>query len=106
MNKHVSPQMNRRAFVIGTAAIGTGLALGLDFCEDIRSAVVELRTAEQDARKVHRRSGQPAVLADVHDYRDVLSVPGNDLRPLVRYRTDHFAEALLSVLDLPVIRSW
>src|SRR6516165_3314874 len=30
MNKHVSPQMNRRAFVIGTAAIGTGLALGLD----------------------------------------------------------------------------
>jgi isoquinoline 1-oxidoreductase subunit beta len=30
MNKHVSPQMNRRAFVIGTAAVGTGLALGLD----------------------------------------------------------------------------
>jgi len=30
MNKHVSPRMNRRAFVIGTAAIGTGLALGLD----------------------------------------------------------------------------
>src|SRR5690242_21964124 len=30
MNKHVSPQMNRRAFVVGTAAVGTGLALGLD----------------------------------------------------------------------------
>src|SRR6185437_13540870 len=30
MNKHVSPRMNRRAFVIGTAAIGTGLAIGLD----------------------------------------------------------------------------
>jgi isoquinoline 1-oxidoreductase beta subunit len=30
MNKHVSPRMNRRAFVIGTAALGTGLALGLD----------------------------------------------------------------------------
>jgi isoquinoline 1-oxidoreductase subunit beta len=30
MNKHVSPKMNRRAFVIGTAAIGTGLAIGLD----------------------------------------------------------------------------
>lgn len=30
MNKHVSPQMNRRAFVIGTAAVGTGLAIGLD----------------------------------------------------------------------------
>ena len=30
MNKHVAPQMNRRAFVIGTAAVGTGLALGLD----------------------------------------------------------------------------
>ncbi|MGY8661242.1 molybdopterin cofactor-binding domain-containing protein [Bradyrhizobium sp. UFLA05-109] len=30
MNKHVSPAMNRRAFVIGTAAVGAGLALGLD----------------------------------------------------------------------------
>jgi isoquinoline 1-oxidoreductase subunit beta len=30
MNKPVTPQMNRRAFVIGTAAVGTGLALGLD----------------------------------------------------------------------------
>ncbi|WP_342732724.1 molybdopterin cofactor-binding domain-containing protein [Bradyrhizobium sp. B117] len=30
MNKHVSPKMNRRAFVIGTAAIGAGLAIGLD----------------------------------------------------------------------------
>src|SRR5690349_20969441 len=30
MNKHVSPQMSRRAFVIGSAAAGTGLALGLD----------------------------------------------------------------------------
>lgn len=30
MNTHVSPRMNRRAFVIGTAAVGTGLALGLD----------------------------------------------------------------------------
>jgi isoquinoline 1-oxidoreductase beta subunit len=30
MNKHVAPQLNRRAFVIGTAAVGAGLALGLD----------------------------------------------------------------------------
>jgi isoquinoline 1-oxidoreductase beta subunit len=30
MNKHVSPKMNRRAFVVGTAAIGAGLAIGLD----------------------------------------------------------------------------
>src|ERR1700750_3400769 len=30
MNKHVTPKMNRRPFVIGTAAIGTGLALGFD----------------------------------------------------------------------------
>jgi isoquinoline 1-oxidoreductase beta subunit len=30
MNKHVSPRLNRRYFVIGTAAVGTGLALGLD----------------------------------------------------------------------------
>jgi isoquinoline 1-oxidoreductase beta subunit len=30
MNTHVSPQMNRRAFVIGSTALGAGLALGLD----------------------------------------------------------------------------
>src|ERR1700749_55280 len=30
MNKHVAPQLNRRSFVIGTAAVGTGLALGFD----------------------------------------------------------------------------
>jgi isoquinoline 1-oxidoreductase beta subunit len=30
MNLYVKPQLNRRAFVIGTAAVGTGLALGLD----------------------------------------------------------------------------
>src|SRR5690242_719657 len=30
MNKHVSPRMNRRSFVIGTAAVGAGLAVGLD----------------------------------------------------------------------------
>jgi isoquinoline 1-oxidoreductase beta subunit len=30
MNKHVAPQLNRRSFVIGTAAVGAGLALGLD----------------------------------------------------------------------------
>lgn len=30
MNKHVSPRMNRRAFVVGTAALGAGLAIGLD----------------------------------------------------------------------------
>ena len=30
MNKHVAPQINRRTFVIGTAAVGTGLALGLE----------------------------------------------------------------------------
>ena len=30
MNKHVMPKLNRRAFVIGTAAAGAGLSLGLD----------------------------------------------------------------------------
>jgi len=30
MNKHIMPQLNRRAFVIGTASIGAGLAIGLD----------------------------------------------------------------------------
>jgi isoquinoline 1-oxidoreductase subunit beta len=30
MNTHISPRMNRRAFVVGTAAVGTGLAIGLD----------------------------------------------------------------------------
>ena len=30
MNQHVMPKLNRRAFVVGTAAVGTGLALGLD----------------------------------------------------------------------------
>ncbi|MBB4425335.1 isoquinoline 1-oxidoreductase beta subunit [Bradyrhizobium sp. CIR48] len=30
MNKHVSPRLNRRAFVIGSAAVGAGLAIGLD----------------------------------------------------------------------------
>ena len=30
MNKHVSPKLSRRAFVIGTAAAGAGLSLGLD----------------------------------------------------------------------------
>ncbi|RXH11629.1 xanthine dehydrogenase family protein molybdopterin-binding subunit [Bradyrhizobium guangzhouense] len=30
MNKHVSPKLNRRAFVVGTAAVGAGLALGFD----------------------------------------------------------------------------
>jgi isoquinoline 1-oxidoreductase subunit beta len=30
MNKHVSPQLNRRSFVIGTATVGAGLVLGLD----------------------------------------------------------------------------
>src|SRR6201996_1534604 len=30
MNKHISPKMNRRAFVIGSAAAGAGLALGFD----------------------------------------------------------------------------
>jgi isoquinoline 1-oxidoreductase subunit beta len=30
MNKHVAPQLNRRAFVIGSTAVGAGLALGLD----------------------------------------------------------------------------
>ncbi len=30
MNKHFSPKLNRRAFVIGTAAAGAGLTLGLD----------------------------------------------------------------------------
>lgn len=30
MNKHVSPKMNRRAFVIGTVTVGAGLAIGLD----------------------------------------------------------------------------
>src|SRR6266849_7817684 len=82
-----------------------GLALALDLREDISGAVVELRTAEQDARKVHRRPGQPAILTDIYHYRDILTVPGDDLRPLAHNRTDHLAEALLGVLDLPVIRS-
>src|ERR1700710_2137750 len=30
MNKHVTPKMNRRAFVVGTAAAGAGLAVGFD----------------------------------------------------------------------------
>ncbi|MET4387322.1 isoquinoline 1-oxidoreductase beta subunit [Bradyrhizobium sp. F1.4.3] len=30
MNKHISPKMNRRAFVIGSATLGAGLAIGLD----------------------------------------------------------------------------
>jgi isoquinoline 1-oxidoreductase subunit beta len=30
MNKHVMPKLTRRGFVIGTAAAGTGLAIGLD----------------------------------------------------------------------------
>lgn len=30
MNQHVMPKLNRRAFVIGTATAGAGLALGLD----------------------------------------------------------------------------
>ncbi|MBR1090148.1 xanthine dehydrogenase family protein molybdopterin-binding subunit [Bradyrhizobium manausense] len=30
MNKHVSPKLNRRAFVIGSTALGAGLAIGLD----------------------------------------------------------------------------
>jgi isoquinoline 1-oxidoreductase beta subunit len=30
MNLYVKPQLNRRAFVIGTATVGTGLALGFD----------------------------------------------------------------------------
>jgi isoquinoline 1-oxidoreductase subunit beta len=30
MNQHVKPQLNRRAFVIGTATAGAGLAFGLD----------------------------------------------------------------------------
>src|SRR3982751_3050212 len=30
MNQHVMPKLNRRSFVIGTAAVGTGLAIGLD----------------------------------------------------------------------------
>ncbi|WP_448033609.1 molybdopterin cofactor-binding domain-containing protein [Bradyrhizobium liaoningense] len=30
MNKHVSLKMNRRAFVIGSAAVGAGLAIGID----------------------------------------------------------------------------
>src|SRR6201995_6033902 len=30
MNQHVAPKLNRRSFVIGTAAAGAGLALGFD----------------------------------------------------------------------------
>ena len=30
MNQHIMPKLNRRAFVIGTATAGAGLALGLD----------------------------------------------------------------------------
>jgi len=69
-----------------------GLALGLDLREDISSAVVEFRTAKQDARQVRRGPGQPAVPTDIYHYRDLLSVPGDDLRPLARYRTGGTAE--------------
>ncbi len=82
------------------------LALSLDLREDVNGTVVELWTAKQDAGKVHRRPGQPAILTDIHDYCDIFTVPGDDLRPLGRNRTDHLAEALLGVLDLPVIWSW
>ena len=31
MNKHITPTLNRRAFVIGTAAVaGAGLSVGMD----------------------------------------------------------------------------
>ena len=30
MNRHAMPKLNRRAFVVGTATVGAGLALGLD----------------------------------------------------------------------------
>ena len=30
MNRHVTSQLNRRAFVIGSAMVGTGLAIGFD----------------------------------------------------------------------------
>ena len=30
MNKHFSPNMNRRSFIIGTTAVGAGLAIGFD----------------------------------------------------------------------------
>src|ERR1700756_1805907 len=30
MNKHVAPRLSRRAFVIGSATVGAGLAIGLD----------------------------------------------------------------------------
>ena len=30
MNKHIMPKLTRRGFVIGTAAAGAGLAIGLD----------------------------------------------------------------------------
>ena len=30
MNQHIMPKLNRRAFVIGTATAGAGLALGLE----------------------------------------------------------------------------
>ena len=82
------------------------LALGLDLREDVSGAVIELRTAKQDDREVRRRPGQPAILTDIHNYRDILTMPGDDLWPLSRNRTDHLAEALLGFLDLPMIRSW
>ena len=37
--------------------------------------------------------------------RDIRSVLRNDLGSPTRHRADHLAEALLGVLDLPVIRS-
>src|SRR6202451_3004641 len=30
MNKHIALKLNRRSFVVGTAAVGAGLALGFD----------------------------------------------------------------------------
>jgi hypothetical protein len=46
------------------------------------------------------------VLTDIHDDRNILTVPGNDLWPFACHRADHLAEALLGILDLPVIGSW
>jgi hypothetical protein len=79
--------------------------LRLDLREDISDAVIEPGAAEQDTREVRRGPGQLAILTDFYDYRDILTVPGDDLRPLARNRADHLAEALLGVLDLPVIWS-
>lgn len=54
MNQHVTPKLNRRAFVIGTATLGGGLALGLDIPFGAQAARAADATPEVNAWVVIR----------------------------------------------------